>query len=166
MAGYGIQNAVGSVIDNSVKIQRMMDLLPSEEDKALANATNAEEAAKLKAELTKGDADKAFQESQVAANNLDKIKKQQTQVKKKHTMGKLSHQEALGQIAALGDQFDEAAGTFGKAQQKFLAANQALTVSEEAHRTTVQAKIAALEKAGERKKTIFERLRGGFRDGK
>lgn len=147
MAGYGIQNAVGSAIDNSVKIKKMMDLLPSEEDKAVASATNAEEAARLKEELAKGDADKYSKE---VATKYESLLKDRTTVSGKEKSRLLHDPGAYVQAA----------------NAKFEKYQQAVEMTSEAHRATIQTKIAALEKAGQRKKTIFERLRGGFRDGK
>lgn len=142
MAGYGIQNAVGSAIDNSVKIKKMMDLLPSEEDKAVASATNAEEAARLKEELARGDADKYSKEVTTKYENL---------LKESETVGGKERTQLVHNAGA----YVQAANA------KFEKYQQAVETTSEAHRLTVQAKIAALEKAGQRKQTIFERLRGG-----
>ena len=147
MAGYGIQNAVGSVIDNSVKIQRMMDLLPSEEDKALANAKNAEEAARLKSELAQQDAEAYHQEIVDKYNKMEQDAKSMT--------GK--------QRASL---IHDAGKYYNKAMEKYEKAQKKVEETSKLHRATIEASIAALEKQGQRKKTIFERLRGGFRDGK
>lgn len=169
MAGYGIQNAVSNVIDNSVKIKKLVDLLPSEEDRAVQAASDKEEAARLRAELAGQDAADAQKDAQKAQEFSDGLKKRSAGRKRAITRSvnkgevdpdigeilKENEERMTGNARLNAEESAKSASVFSKrAQQK---ADQA----QQAHRATIEAKIKALEVAGQRKKTVFERLRGG-----
>jgi hypothetical protein len=169
MTGYGIQNAVSNVVDNSVKIKKLVDLLPSEEDMAVKVASDKEEAARLRAELAgqdATDAQEAAQKAQVFSDGLAKRSANRKRgitrsVNKGETdpaVGKLiieNEDRMTGTARLNAKESAKSAAVFSKrAQEK---ADQA----QQAHRATIEAKIKALEVAGQRKKTVFERLRGG-----
>jgi hypothetical protein len=169
MAGYGIQNAVSSVVDNSVKIKKLVDLLPSEEDRAVKVASDKEEAARLRTELAEQDAADAQKNAQKAQEFSDGLAKRSAarkravirSVNKGKTdphVGELikENEDRMSGNARLNaeESAKSAARLSKRAQEK---ADQA----QQAHRATIEAKIKALEVAGQRKKTVFERLRGG-----
>lgn len=146
MAGYGIQNAVGSAIDNTVKVKKLVDLLPSEEDKALEMANRKAEATSLKADLKREAADKAQAMADESGKAVDELVK------------KGAAHDPSGDLL---DKYDQYAADFASAQKKALTAEKAAQRAQAAKTSAIKAKIKVLETAGTRKKSIFDRLRGG-----
>ena len=169
MAGYGIQNAVSGVVDNSVKIKKLVDLLPSEEDNAVKVASDKEEAARLRAELAGQDAADAQKEAQKAQEFSEGLKERSEARKRSFARSlekgeidtrlenllRTNEERMTAQARLRAEESAKSAAVLSKQSQE--KADQA----QKAHRATIEAKIKALEVAGQRKKTVFERLRGG-----
>ena len=169
MTGYGIQNAVSNVVDNSVKIKKLVDLLPSEEDRALEAANNKAEAASLKAELAGQDATDAQEAAQKARVFSDSLK-QYSAVKKGAVTRSVNKGETDPDVGKrMIEQEDELTEAVrraaeGSAKDARILAQQAQQKANQAQgfkRAAIEAKIKALEASGRRKKSVFERLRGG-----
>ena len=169
MTGYGIQNAVSNVVDNSVKIKKLVDLLPSEEDRALEAANKKAEAASLRAELAGQDATDAQESAQKAQAFSDGLKKRSANRKRGITrdVNKGKTDPDVGEIMKQNE--DRMTGTARLAAEgaakdaRILAqkAQQKADVAQGYKRAAIEAKIKALEASGRRKKSVFERLRGG-----
>lgn len=169
MAGYGIQNAVSSVVDNSVKVKKLMDLLPSEEDKALETASRKAEAAGLRSELANQDAAKA-QETADEANEFSEGLKKRSANRKRSITKQVNKGETDPHVGDLLKREEERMTKDARTRAEYDAktaqgaaqrARQMADKAQEAEKEAIKAKIKVLENAGTRKKSIFERLRGG-----
>lgn len=169
MAGYGIQNAVSSVVDNSVKVKKLMDLLPSEEDRALETASRKAEAAGLRSELANQDAAKA-QETADEANEFSEGLKKRSANRKRSITKSVNKGETDQDVGSLLKENEERMAKDARTRAEYDAktaqgaaqrARQMADKAQEAERVAIEAKIKVLENAGTRKKSIFERLRGG-----
>lgn len=157
MAGYGIQNAVSSTIDNSLKIKKLVDLLPTEADRKLEDANRKAEAATLRSDLAEKDAADAKQKLD-EANSVVNTRLQRQEALKKSNAPKavLENEQRLADAGVKSAQ--QAATKYKNAFQK---ARALADEAQEAKRAATHAKIYALENSGQRKKSVFERLRGG-----
>lgn len=160
MAGYGIQGAVSSVVDNSVKIKRLTDLLPSEEDKALADANKKAEASSLRAELAEQDAAQAQQEAD-KAQKVYENRNNRLEAMKKNSNGKVPDIILQNETRLLESAAANAKDKYIKARKHARDAQQKASEAQAYRREAINAKINVLESGGKRKKTIFKRLRGG-----
>lgn len=169
MAGYGIQNAVSSTIDNSVKIKKLVDLLPSEEDKALENANRKAEASSLKADLAAQEAEEAQSDADKAQEFSDSLKKRSANRKRAVTrqVNKGEVDPSVGDLLKQNEERMQGSAKLnaeGKARDAKTYAQKARQKADQAQedkRAAIEAKIKVLESAGQRKKSIFEKLRGG-----
>lgn len=169
MAGYGIQNAVSGVIDNSVKIKKLVDLLPTEEDQALEQANRKAEATGLRSELANQDAAKAQSDADKAQDFSDSLKKRSANRKRDITrkVNKGSLDPDAGEFLKQDEERrtgNARLNAEGKARDARTYAQKAQQLADQAledKRAAIEAKIKVLESAGTRKKSVFERLRGG-----
>lgn len=89
MAGYNLQEKVTGVTNSMVKFKTLTDLLPSEQDKKIAEVERQSEAADLKVQIAEGEVDKATK----AFNAADK--------KAKEAKAKADEEDELLHIAAV-----------------------------------------------------------------
>lgn len=169
MAGYGIQNAVSNTFDNSLKIKKLMDLLPTEQDKALEDANRKAEASSLRADLAEEDAEEAQSNADKAQQFADGVKKRSA-ARKRAVTRSVNKGETPPEIGDFIKENEERMSGHAELSAKLTArdaktfaqrARQKADQAQQDRRAAIKTKIDVLESAGQRKKSIFEKLRGG-----